>query len=270
MSNSKGTALVTGASSGIGAIYADRLARKGYDLVLVARDQDRLEQLAARLRDETGVRIEVLRADLAETNDIRTVEDRLRGDDISMLVNNAGIAVPGATIDMDPNRLEAMIQLNVLTATRLARAVGPGLAARGRGDIVNIASVVGVMGNQPGISVGYSASKAYLLAFSEGLDSELGPRGVRVQAVLPGITRTAIWAKGGLDVDAIPAERVMGIDDMVDAALAGLELGERVTIPSLPDTADWDSFKAARAALYPNLSHSQPASRYRVVAEVLA
>ncbi len=187
---------------------------------------------------------------------------RLQADDIVALVNNAGIAVAGPTVDMDPDSLEAMVQLNVVAATRLARAVAPGLAARGRGDIINIASVAGLKGDQPSISVGYSASKAYILAFSEGLASELAPRGVRVQAVLPGVTRTEIWEKGGIDVDTMPAEIIMDTADMVDAALAGLDLGESVTIPSLPDIRDWAAFKSAREALYPNLSHRRPAGRY--------
>jgi uncharacterized protein len=270
MSQEQGTALITGASAGIGAVYADRLARRGYDLVLVARDEVNLDALAARLKDETGVKVEILRADLADADDVRKVEARLQADDITMLVNNAGIAVAGPTVDMNPERLEAMIQLNVVVATRLARAVAPGLAQRRKGDIVNIASVAGVRGDQPAISVGYSASKAYVLAFSEGLDSELAPHGIRVQAVLPGATRTELWAKGGIDIDTLPQEIVMETGDMVDAALAGLDQGERVTIPALPDIADWTAFKSARAALLPNLSHRPPAERYsrRSVAEV--
>ena len=270
MSHEQGTAIITGASARIAAVYAARLARRGYDLVLVARDEVKLDALAARLKDETGVKVEILRADLADADDVRQVEARLQADDITMLVNNAGIAVAGPTVDMNPGRLEAMIQLNVVVATRLARAVAPGLAQRRKGDIVNIASVAGVRGDQPAISVGYSASKAYVLAFREGLDSELAPHGVRVQAVLPGATRTELWAKGGIDIDTLPQEVVMETGDMVDAALAGLDQGERVTIPALPDTADWTTFKTARAALLPNLSHRLPAERYsrRSVAEL--
>jgi len=262
MSQGQGTALITGASAGIGSVYADRLARRRYDLVLVARDEAKLNALASRLRDETGVRVEVLSADLADAVDTRKVEARLQADDITMLVNNAGVAMSGPTIGMDPERLDAMIQLNVAVATRLARAVAPGLVQRGRGDIVNIASVAGIRGDQPAISVGYSASKAYLLAFSEGLDSELSSSGVRVQAVLSGATRTELWAKGGIDINTLPPEIVMDTGDMVDAALAGLDQGERVTIPALPDIADWTAFKTARAALGPNLSHRLPAQRY--------
>jgi short-subunit dehydrogenase len=262
MTQGMGTALITGASTGIGAVYAERLAHRGYNLVLVARDGGKLNALASRLKSETGVKAEVLRADLGEAGDIRRVEARLQDDDITLLVNNAGVAVAGPTIDMDAERLEAMIQLNVVVATRLARAAAPGLTQRRKGDIINIASVAGIRGDQPAISVGYSASKAYLLAFSEGLDSELAPYGVRVQAVLPGATRTELWAKGGIDIDTLPQEVVMDTSDMVDAALAGLDQGERVTIPALPDIADWDAFKAARATLFPNLSRRLPAERY--------
>jgi short-subunit dehydrogenase len=264
MNQKQGTALITGASAGIGAVYADRLARRGYDLVLVARDETKLNALASRLRGETSATIEVLPADLANANDTRKVATRLQADDITMLVNNAGTAVAGPTIDMDPEGLDAMSQLNVTVATRLAQAIAPGLAQRRRGNIVNIASVAGIHGDQPAISVGYSATKAYLLAFSEGLDSELAPYGVRVQAVLPGVTRTELWAKGGIDINTLPQEVVMETGDMVDAALAGLDQGERVTIPALPDIGDWLAFKTARAALGPNLSHCLPAERYGV------
>jgi short-subunit dehydrogenase len=263
MTRGQGTALITGASAGIGAVYADRLARRGYGLVLVARNAAKLDALASDLRKDAGVPVEVLRADLASAEDIRKVEARLRADDVTMLVNNAGIAVAGPTIGMDLDRLDAMIQLNVAVATRLAWAVAPGLAQRRRGVIVNIASVAGIRGDQPVISVAYGASKAYLLAFSEGLDSELSPHGVRVQAVLPGATRTELWAKGGIDIDTLPTEIVMETGDMVDAALSGLDQGERVTIPALPDLSDWTAFKAARAALGPNLSRRVPAQRYR-------
>lgn len=261
-SNQLGTALITGASTGIGATYADRLARRGYDLVLVARDQARLEALATRLRGETGVAVEVLRADLNQPADLARIEQRLKDDAaITMLVNNAGMAVAGAMLDADPDRLESMIKLNVTAPTRLARAVLPGLAARGSGTVINIASVVALA---PGL-VGdvYSATKAYMLNLSEALQTEVGPRGVRVQAVLPGATRTEIWERAGVDVDKFPAEMVMEVGEMVDAALAGLDQGELITIPALPERADWDAFAAARQRLQPNLSRSHAAARYQ-------
>ncbi|PTQ12097.1 SDR family oxidoreductase [Sphingomonas oleivorans] len=255
----KGSILVTGASNGIGAVYADRLARRGHDLILVARSGDRLQALADRLRSETGVAVEVISADLAQAADLAKVEARLREDRaITGLVNNAGIAGEGAIVDADPAYLTGMIDLNILAVTRLAAAIAPRLAAQGQGMIVNITSVTALMPD--GFTPVYPATKAFVLAFTEALQAELGPRGVTVQAVLPGITRTAIWEEARLA--QIPAEMIMEVDEMVDAALAGLDLGEKITIPSLPDNADLDAYLAARAALRPNLSRSKAALRY--------
>ena len=255
----KQTCLVTGASNGIGAVYADRLARRGHDLVLVARSADKLQALAERLRKETGVAVEALAADLGKPDDLARVEKRLREDAaITGLVNNAGIAGEGPILTADPAHIDSMIALNVSAVTRLAAAIAPRLAARGAGTIVNITSVTALM--PEAFTAVYPATKAFVLAFSEALQAELGPKGVHVQAVLPGITRTAIWEEERLA--QIPAEMVMSVDDMVDAALAGLDLGERITIPSLPDNADFERFIAAREALRPNLSLRKPASRY--------
>ena len=255
----KQTCLVTGASNGIGAVYADRLARRGHDLVLVARSADKLQALAERLRKETGVAVEALAADLGKPDDLARVEKRLREDAaITGLVNNAGIAGEGPILTADPAHIDSMIALNVSAVTRLAAAIAPRLAARGAGTIVNITSVTALM--PEAFTAVYPATKAFVLAFSEALQAELGSKGVHVQAVLPGITRTAIWEEERLA--QIPTEMVMSVDDMVDAALAGLDLGERITIPSLPDTADFERFIAARSALRPNLSLRKPASRY--------
>ncbi len=255
----KQTFLVTGASNGIGAVYADRLAKRGHDLVLVARSADKLEALAERLRHETGVAVEVLAADLGKAGDLAKVEARLREDAaITGLVNNAGIAGEGPILTADPAHIDNMIALNVSAVTRLAAAIAPRLATRGSGTIINITSVTALM--PEAFTAVYPATKAFVLAFSEALQAELGPKGVHVQAVLPGITRTAIWEEERLA--QIPAEMVMSVDDMVDAALAGLDLGERITIPSLPDTADLERFLAARGALRPNLSLRKPAPRY--------
>ncbi len=255
------TALITGASSGIGATYADRLARRGHDLILVARDKARLDAVAGRLRRDTGRSIEVLRADLTSKPDLQRVEHRLRQDaSIGMLVNNAGIAAAGPTLMADPDRLEAMIQLNVVAALRLAHAAVEGFVARGHGTLINIASVLALAPER--FSGTYSGTKAFLLNLSLSLQTELQGKNVRVQAVLPGATRTEIWGKAGVDMDAMPAEMLMSADEMVDAALAGLDLGEAVTIPSLPDAADWKQYDAARLALGPSLSRNHPAHRY--------
>jgi uncharacterized protein len=264
MSNIKGTALITGASTGIGAVYADRLARRDHDLVLVARDGTALETVASTLRSETGVNVEVLPADVVDPAGQAKVVDRLAGDDIGIFVNNAGIAESGPTIRMEPRALAHMLNLNVVAAAVLAQAAGVAMAARGAGTIINMASIASVAGARPGVSVGYSSSKAFFLAFSEALETELSPLGVTVQAVLPGATRTPIWKKSGLDVDAVIGEDgIMDVDEMVDAALTGLDRGERVTIPGLVDTGLWDSFVEARTTLLAHMPARHAAPRYR-------
>jgi len=257
-----GAALITGASSGIGAVYADRLARRGHDLVLVARDQARLGALADRLRAETGVKVEVIAADLTQTSDQARIELKLRDDTaISVLVNNAGVAGTGNFVGGDIDQTDAMIQLNVVAVTRLAAAAAQAFAARGRGAIINLGSVTALVPEQ--FTNPYSATKAYVLSFSLSLNQELQGSGVQVQAVLPGATRTEIWARAGRDIATLPAEILMDVDEMVDAALAGFDAGELVTLPALPDVADWEAFTAARLKLGPNLSRNRAAARYK-------
>ncbi|AWA40719.1 SDR family NAD(P)-dependent oxidoreductase [Pseudomonas sp. 22105] len=259
---SQGTALVTGASSGIGAVYAERLAARGFDLLLVARDKARLESAASKLRDVHGVEVEVLKADLTQKDDVIKLEQRLRSDSsITLLVNNAGVASNGLLANADPDELEKLIQLNVTTLTRLASAAAAAFTSAGRGTIINIASVVALFPER--FNATYSASKAYVLSLSQTLNAELEGTGVKVQAVLPGVTRTEIWERSGFDASGIPAEMVMEAGEMVDAALSGLDQGELVTIPSLPDAGEWQAFVAARHVMAPNLSHSSAASRYK-------
>lgn len=266
MSKSLGTALVTGASSGIGATYADRLARRGYDLVLVARDQARLDALATRLAAETGVRVQTLKADLTDKADLAVVEAKLASDpSISLLVNNAGAASSGAFTDQDVERHQGLIDLNITALTRLTAAIAPAFVARGKGAIINLSSVLGLV-NEFGMPV-YNATKAYVLALSRSLQTELGPKGVHVQAVLPAATRTEIWERAGMDIAALPKDSVMGVDDLVDAALVGFDRGELITIPPLADAGQWDAFEAARLAMLPNLRADRPAPRYQVSEE---
>lgn len=262
--SSKGAALITGASSGIGAVYADRLAKRGHDLILAARDEVRLNALAARLRDEAGVKVEVICADLTDRSDLRVLEARLRDDAaITLLVNNAGAAILGAFAGADPDKLDALIQLNITAVTRLANAAATGFAPHGRGAVINIGSIVGLAPEMFAGSV-YGATKAYVLYLTQTLHAELAPKGLTFQAVLPGATRTEIWDRSGHGIDNVPAEILMDVNDLVDAALAGFDQGELVTIPSLPDAADWQAVEAARRALAPNLSRQRPAARYRV------
>jgi short-subunit dehydrogenase len=260
MANIKGTAVVTGASSGIGAIYADRLAKRGYDLVLVARGQSRMDALAARLRSESGVRIEILAADLTADADVAKVEQRLAVGDVRLLVNNAGMSLNGGILDNDASQLTRIITLNVTTSTRLASAAGKAFVKQGGGAIVNIASVVALA---PELFDGvYSGTKAFLLNLSLSMAASLQDRAVYVQAVLPGATRTEIWERSGKDVDSFPAEFVMDAGDLVDAALVGFDRGETVTIPPLPDENQWAALQEARLAMAPNLSRRDVAARY--------
>jgi short-subunit dehydrogenase len=260
----QGTALITGASSGIGAIYADRLARRGHDLILVARNQSRLEALAARLRDETGRSVEIVSADLNNDADLHRVETILRANStIVMLVNNAGVGGAAPLLASDVAAMDRMIRLNVLALTRLTYAAVPAFVARGGGTIINIASIVAI--SPETLNGVYGGSKAFVLAFSQSLQHELADKAVRVQAVLPGATATEFWDIAGLPVSNLPAEIVMSAQDVVDAALAGLDQGETVTIPSLENKAEWDAYDAARREMAGRLSRTEPATRYNVV-----
>lgn len=258
----KGVALITGASSGIGAVYADRLAQRGYDLILVARDRQRLQTLAQRLASATGRNIDIIQADLTRKADVRRVEQRLLADQaITALVNNAGLGATATLIDSDPDALEDMILLNVVALTRLARAAAPGFVARGNGIIINISSIVALA---PELLNGvYSGTKAYVLNLTQSLHHELSAKGVQVQAVLPGAISTPFWGHAGVPVEHLPTEIVMQPDELVDAALAGLDQHELVTIPSLPDVAEWKAFTEARLAMGPNLSLQKAAQRYK-------
>src|SRR5215813_2026002 len=265
----KGTALVTGASAGIGAIYADRLAQRGYDLILVARDKIRLAGLAQRLRSSTGRSVDRVAADLNDKTDLAKVEAILRANaDITLLVNNAGVGATAPLLNADVEKMDDMIRLNVGALTRLTYAAAPGFVARGAGTIINISSVVAI--TPEALNGVYGASKAYVLAFSLSLNHELADKSVRVQAVLPGATATELWDRAGKPVHQLPAAIVMSADDMVDAALAGLDQGETVTIPSLASSADWEQYEAARRAMSGKLSSAVPAPRYNVRANASA
>ena len=255
------TALITGASTGIGAVYADRLARRGFDLILVARNRERLERFAAQLEYDTGAVVDSLSADLNDPVGLECVEDVLRSDSsVEMLVNNAGIGLYAPTLESDLNAMLAMIALNVTALTRLTYAAATAFVSRGAGSIINISSAVAIA---PEILNGvYGGTKAFVLALSQALQQEFVGKGVRVQVVLPGAIATEFWKHAGKPVEQLPRDMVMSAEAVVDAALAGFDLGEFVTVPSLPNLDDWQLFEAARAALRPNLSLSLPAKRY--------
>jgi len=253
------TVLITGASSGIGATYAERFARRGHDLVLVARDKTRLDALAKRLQEEHGVTVAVLQADLTESADLATVEARLREDArIGILINNAGMAQTGSFLQQTSESIERLVTLNTTAPARLAAAVAPRFAQAGTGTIVNIGSVVG-FAPELGMTV-YGATKAFVLFLSQGLNLELAPKGVYVQAVLPAATRTEIWQRSGIDINALP--EVMEVGELVDAALAGFDRRELVTIPPLHVAARWDALDGARQGLMSDIRQAHAAERY--------
>ncbi|NWB83454.1 SDR family NAD(P)-dependent oxidoreductase [Pseudomonas gingeri] len=256
----KPAVLITGASTGIGAVYADRFAKRGHDLVLVARDKARMDSLAERLRQETGVSVDVVQADLTDAGDLARIEARVRDDNkIGILINNAGMAGAGTFLEQVPDAVSQVINLNITALARLTSAITPRLVQAGTGSIINVASVVGLA---PELQMTvYGATKAFVLFFSQGLNIELGGKGLYVQAVLPAATRTEIWERSGKRIEDLSA--VMEVDDLVDAALVGFDRRETVTIPPLPDEGQWQALEAARLAMLPNYMQVLPAARYR-------
>lgn len=252
---------ITGASSGIGAAYAERFAYRGHDLVLVARDKSRLDTLATRLRAECHVAVDVLPADLTRQTDLAALEDRLRHDvRIGILINNAGMAQSGGFLTQSAEAIEGQLMLNTIAPTRLAAAIAPRLTQAGTGAIVNIGSVVG-FAPEFGMSI-YGASKAFILFLSQGLNLELSPKGVYVQAVLPAATRTEIWERAGIDVNTLP--EVMEVGELVDAALIGFDRRELITIPPLHVAERWDALNVARQGLMSDIRQAHAAERYKL------
>lgn len=255
-------ALITGASSGIGAVYAERFAARGQDLILVARRGAELQSLADRLATH-GVAIQTVAADLRDPADLRRIEAILREDDaVETLVNNAGVGGPGALAQSDVDAMEHMVDLNVTAVMRLSYAVAPGFVARGRGTIINISSIVAIA---PEVLNGvYGGSKAFVLAFSRSLAKELNPSGVQVQVVLPGATGTAFWETVGIRASALPDSWVMTPETLVDAALQDLDAGRFASIPSLQDESEWQSWEQAREVMLPHLSSRTAGPRYGI------
>ncbi|QZN97032.1 SDR family NAD(P)-dependent oxidoreductase [Symbiopectobacterium purcellii] len=254
--------LITGASSGIGATYAERFARRGHNLVLVARDRARLDTLATRLRQAHGVAVDILPADLTQPDDLAAVEARLRDDDrIGILVNNAGMSIAGRFVEQATDDIARLVTLNTTALVRLASAIAPRLTTVGTGAIINLGSVVG-LAPEFGLTV-YGATKAFVLFLSQGLSLELSPKGVYVQAVLPAATRTEIWERSGTDINTLPA--VMEVDELVDAALVGFDRREPVTIPPLHHVEQWEAYQAARGAMLSGFAQQHAAERYRAV-----
>jgi short-subunit dehydrogenase len=256
-------ALVTGASSGLGVAFAERLAAEGNDLVLVARRGDRLEELARRLRS-AGATVEVVPADLSEAADIAMLEKRIAaGPALAYLVNNAGFGAYGPFVEADPDVLEDQITVHLTATVRLARAALPAMIAAKAGAIVNVASTFAFTGTIPMPTrqrTNYAATKAFLTTFTELLSHELAGTGVRVEALCPGVVRTEFHSTLGGRPDGVP---VLDPAEVVTAALAGLDLGEVVCVPQLPDDTALKGFAAAQKALWEAARQPRVAARYK-------
>ncbi len=254
-------ALVTGASAGIGLTFARQLARTGHDLILVARRAERLEDLAAELREAHGVEVEVLAADLADPAGVAAIVARIEADPpVDMLVNNAGYAVRGTVAQLDPDALAEMVQVNIVAASRLAHAAMAQMTRAGHGTIINVASGT-VFAQFPG-NAGYGASKNFIMAFTRHMQLEAEGSGVRVQLLVSGVIATDFHAVAGNDLSNFPADRIMQPDELVAASLRALALAEPVCIPSLPDIRAWDDYVAAEAAIWQDASKDRAAPRY--------
>lgn len=262
-SPSSKTALITGASSGIGAVYADRLAARGYDLLLVARRADRLAALCAQLAKAHGVKAEPVVADLTQDQDVARIESLLATrEDVQVLVNNAGIARLAPAAQTSANDAQAQIALNITALTRLTQAAVPGFVARKQGLIINIASVLAI--HSMAISAIYSGTKAFVLQYSRGLQQELADTEVKVQLVLPASTATELWDLSGVPLAALHKSTLMTTENMVDAALSGLDQGETITWPSVADARLWDKYDVARSELFASTQAGTPAPRYKI------
>ncbi|GAB4531246.1 MAG: SDR family oxidoreductase [Anaerolineae bacterium] len=227
------TALITGASSGIGAAYAHQLAAMGYHLILVARREERLAALSAELQARYPINAEVLVADLANSNHIERVESRVAQlEDLALLINNAGFGAPGSFAEVDLATQLKMIHVHIIASVRLTRAALPGMIARRRGAIINVSSIAGLV-PIPG-SATYSSSKAYLNVFSEALQAELKGTRVKVQALCPGFTRTGFHdtpEHGGFHRSRIPAALWMSAEEVAAQSLRALGRPQVIFVP---------------------------------------
>lgn len=260
----KPVAVVTGASAGIGAVYAQRLAERGYDLILVARRADRLKALSAKLDAAHGTTVEVVEADLTKDADVTRVENMLKANSaITLLVNNAGNSTLAPVAKTSEEDAAAMIALNVTALSRLTRAILPAFLDRNDGAIINVASVLSF--HALPISAIYSGTKGYVMNFSRGLQQELAETNVRLQLVMPAATATELWDLSGVPLASLNQATVMTSENLVDAALAGFDKGEDITLPSVADATLWDKFDEARSALFAATQTGEPAPRYRAV-----
>lgn len=223
-----GTALITGPTAGIGLEFARRLAGRGHDLVLVARNRDRLDEVAAELRGQYAVAVEVLPADLTDRDQLATVEARLADTErpIEILVNNAGFGLKHRFLDNSVEQEQAHLDVLVTAPMRLTHAALGGMVARGRGKVVNVSSVAGFLPRGS-----YSAAKAYVTRFSEWAHAEYAASGVTVMALCPGFVRTEFHERMDVGRDAVPSRLWLDVEPLVDEALRDLDAGKALSVP---------------------------------------
>jgi len=257
-----GTAVVTGASSGLGEVFAERLARQGYDLKLVARRKDRLDALAEKLQSKYGIKVTSLVADLSSATDLEKIIHDLNTDvSITMLINNAGTMTLAPSTATSVEKQKAMIDVNITALTLLSNAVLSQFIERNKGILINIASVLGFY-SLPVSSI-YSGTKGFVVQYTRGLQDEVKGTNVQVQLVNPATTATEIWEVGGVPLSALDASTIMTSEDCVDAILSGLDKGELTTYPSVNDQKIIDSYEDARIKLFNASQTGQPAQRYK-------
>lgn len=256
-----GTAVITGASAGLGRVFADRLAQRGYNLLLIARRGDLLEEVAKKLSSSYGITVNTWAADLSKPSELQAAADKLSADSsITMLVNNAGVSTLASVGSTQAAEAASMIAVNISALTALTIAVLPGFKARDRGIILNIGLVLGFAGLP--ISSIYSGTKGYVYLFTRGLQEEVSGTNVRVQLVAPAATATDIWELSGVPLSNLDAATVMTAENCVDAALRGMDLGEAVTMPSSNEVGLLSQFDELRVKLLVAAQHGKPADRY--------
>ena len=261
-------ALVTGASSGLGAAFAERLAQDGYDLTIVARRRDRLESLAGQLQANHHVNVEVISADLSQPDNLLTVEKHIaEKNQLELLINNAGFGGYMPFAELDPDKATELINLKVLAVTRLTRAALPGMLGRGRGTIINVSSRLAFsapLGSTrlPKRAV-YAGANAFINTFSQLLQSELEGTGVQVQALCPGVVETEFHERVGIDPNRYPAAIVMKPEEVVQASLTGLKLGEVICVPALEDVDVLTQIQESQKRFFDSSRTGNLATRYK-------
>jgi uncharacterized protein len=266
--NMKPHALITGASSGLGAAFAERLAHDDYDLIIVARRRERLESLAEQLKSNYHTHVEVIVADLSKPDDLLTVEKHIAADNmLELLVNNAGFGGYMPFVELDPDQATELINLKVLAVTRLTRAALPVMIGRGHGAIINVSSRLAFSGSMGSTQLPkratYVGANAFINAFSQLLQSELDGTGVQVQALCPGVVETEFHERVGIEPNRYPAAIVMKPEDVVQASLTGLKLGEVICVPALENLDLLTQIQESQKRFFELSRSGTLAARYR-------